>query len=62
MPVCVANVCRVFHSLVFVGVDVMIFDFFAFMTVLLMFAHLYRVRVALVRSVWSFEMRNISST
>lgn len=59
---CVANVCRVFHSLVFAGADVMILDFFAFMTVLLMCAHLYRVRVAFVRSVWFFEMRNISST
>ena len=44
------------------GAEVMIFDFFAFMTVLLRCAHLYKVRVALVSSVGLFVMMKMSST
>ena len=59
---CDANFCRCCHRLLLVGAEVMIFDFFAFMTVLLRCAHLYKVRVALVSSVGLFVMMKMSST
>ena len=46
--------------LLLVGAEVMIFDFFAFMTVLLRCAHLYKVRVALVSSAGLFVMMKMS--